>query len=1450
MDSIITADAVTVDDCDDSSRRVVDPSDISMESTTIFTTDTSSELCSRELAFLEKKESASSHDLKFAEFNNDQWWSKVATAQHFDSSETLSMILPKNVLYSRITKKHYVVKTNLSIEDLREAFESTGHTIAIDYRQSYVRYLAFDIDCACRKIINHANHNNLENVKIIAITLVRLLLSLRMIDLEDVDVREILETNDTQILQIMDEHCAIWMNSCGFHIYTSIPVSIPLHCYILSKLKAKIDENLCNIEIPTLMPLPYSAKTLGVPYKPAKNYQYTPSIVLSTQPTTMLEFHENLLILPPNVKSMGSIKAISVSMQESSGMNSQTLYYHSKLSKSKIIPVYPKYLMIGKSQHTPETEMLFNYINSMSKLVKTCIMELRLDDPSRGSSGSSSALMMTTNYDSSRNSNICGAGGSVVVDEQQNFMAHVDTKFENYRTTDYDYLVKSFMLTFNQNFIDQKIMDDEANYFINYALDFGCLYLQHAVVMLHYWMLEHLYSSEELPCERFIDKLTNVFTHDIIENSVCLKEFLKLYSDTVLYSYKSTSREMLNHFAFLKAYQINPFMDLTDTLLTIVEMRFGTDVEYCQKLGDKKKNERDVEHSRLFDFYCGVLIELGVVLHNSQTNTNFILVDNLYLVESTNNPCPDILTRYIRDGGAKYNSSAMIKNLLLKKKLLQHGTLFTTTEFQFQTNVGSFNSITGLYSAHCKFLRFSRKRNCAIWYNPFDNVFIQSEHQNIKCTQLQLWIRDFHSKIPEFVNKLYLDFIFIPAILQISLLPSIQEKNVGIMSKLLLDYDDLPLSASFIVEYYQIHPIYIYLITWIYTTYDGFVTLSDYTTLRNHAFQHKLVNNDDLFNDWYELLLPVAQNCTYNKNTKTHMEKLSSISDNKAIFNLDESFALKITIFTLLVSRCCSYKVFNSACAAICNTIINNDKNNDVKILLNIDKTKIDSQYVNLIEQLTNLSSKEDLIRIYRENLQTTKSRVFTNISKHEVPFDSKHIIRNRIIDTFIIICMSSFFDLETVKNLIECFSLLFVTKNVKKKLILFYGRGNVGKSAFCKMIKFMLEPFVGLFTNFQEASQRANVSTMYNGVILNEVCSVDGDVMKSHTGNDAESAVQFFSTVYENRETQALFYGATNKFIIFKKSKSNIIDRDTIDRLHVLELKGVQINADSSSVSDFLNMLVNNLVFKNTIVIDENSISSYAMCMAMLSFANYIQTRSPKEYIPALNTYIPSSIYYRTETFKANNKLYNFLLNLGFQREEMFYISKKELLRVVYKAIGRSKKLNNKSLIPYNSMDDFYIAFKQEFQVDLSVPDDAPIQGMQEYGLIQHIKDNLRVQKSIGSVITTKDVDDRVNYMFNSNKPDEFITNKDNAKFYMHRMNIDKYDSDRELYRDITFMQDTTSYLSFEDDSGNPINEILCMNSSSSSSNSNSGVVTPTEIRNNIVSSSEIDITTVDNIV
>lgn len=147
------------------------------------------------------------------------------------------------ILNSRTLRSEYYSESNFNINDLGRFFKETGTTLTIDYRKNYVRCAAWDFDCLCR--IRNVNEHTSESDLMHSLNFIRK------------------NFNNPQI--------STWVSpkGCGFHIYTDISISYPLHIVLTKSLNViNAYSSKFVIEIPKFMPLPYSAKIPMETYTP------------------------------------------------------------------------------------------------------------------------------------------------------------------------------------------------------------------------------------------------------------------------------------------------------------------------------------------------------------------------------------------------------------------------------------------------------------------------------------------------------------------------------------------------------------------------------------------------------------------------------------------------------------------------------------------------------------------------------------------------------------------------------------------------------------------------------------------------------------------------------------------------------------------------------------------------------------------------------------------------------------------------------------------------------------------------------------------------------------------------------------------------------------------------------------------------------------------------------
>lgn len=181
----------------------------------------------------------------------------------------------RTVVYSRINDQElrWPLESPILIPMLKDFFEFTGHTLAIDTHATYARLLAFDIDCLCRKGLefNHVDLSLMIEIKTFLVQMVQRLFGCTLV-------------------------VSLWNNKCGYHVYTNQRVSLPTHLYLNKQLELKFLDRPVVIEVPRFMPLPYSAKDPSNIYKPMDSLLLSEPMTFESSQTfwEMFEFSKEL----------------------------------------------------------------------------------------------------------------------------------------------------------------------------------------------------------------------------------------------------------------------------------------------------------------------------------------------------------------------------------------------------------------------------------------------------------------------------------------------------------------------------------------------------------------------------------------------------------------------------------------------------------------------------------------------------------------------------------------------------------------------------------------------------------------------------------------------------------------------------------------------------------------------------------------------------------------------------------------------------------------------------------------------------------------------------------------------------------------------------------------------------------------------------------------------------
>lgn len=1194
----------------------------------------------------------------------------------------------RTIVSSRATKKRYVWHNERALTGAQLAtyFSKTGHTLGVDLTRTYVRCFAIDVDCCCRasgiRKTEHVNEHVATNIA----------------KRTSVVLRETLNLDRDPIL-------SLWRLECGFHLYSDIAVSLPTHLYLVNIVRASLcsSEGMAVLEVPSIMPLPYSAKLQHKPYKP----------MLPTQPDTpnLMADYEQKIFHELFRISKTEREDCTVACLRSERQGSLYLSRESHAQRLGCPINYSRILDVEfRQNHEYMSEQMRRYV----KFIKD---EVTLHDtnPEDEEEDSTDASVLRLEYITDEK--VCSS------------------------------LVR-FMQRFNKTFIKEESADPQT--FVNLSLNkYGALNLQHYIVMLHKFF------ADSITLERFKrEVLMAIYGERTLRDDPCMERFVRYYDSHTYDSYTDSWEFMMKHLMFLHQHEIDPCDRLNEQIDCYIRHKMGVEsaLKFAEKNFTLPKSEQSKANHSVITHYIEALVQLRVVMYNSSTSNYYILDNgNHYRVSTKLDGIPTIISDWI--GAHKRTMDECYSRIIMNSSRFTYTQtdLLSECKFQFSTSVGVFNSIIGLYSSKSRFLRFLCHRDFAIWEinTPYHMFAEQNERIIERLKVADRMVDILHNRITD----IFVHFILAPAMLQLKRVLFVDEFRIAKFNQMIHRHQDLS-SANFLIEYFPIDPRFVFVIMHIYNKYDGSNTLSTYAKLSDHVFDYNRVDE----NSWRQRFTPILETLSY-ETRDTQLETLRSINGD-SVSSPSAEFCLYATLIAVCFIKCKTFAPMLRAFDVTSKSLS--------EVVRHPHPEYHDFSYE------TNLDS-------YRKNAERAIRIIFG------APLDPH--TRN-LVNAMFILGMSTHFDPETTVELLSTISVLFVPYNLLKKIFLYYGIGGVGKTLICNVIQTLASPKVGRYNNLSQAVERANVTAKTNVTILNELHWVDAETIKSVTGNDAVSTKQFYTQEYEMHNSQSLIYGATNSIVSFRGQTD--VDRVTVSRFHAIRLCGRQINMQKRCGSLFI-MLTDNQIYRGTIMFKERDLSN---AVAWLAYCSYVRRRDSNHF-PRINEDNVDSAQYREDIYRSNNKLYDFLSELGIQEAPGFTMSADLLVNLVRQRINNRKTSNMANGIGSSSKQckfENIQAFKNQFRIQYGVKleNGRFVSDMQQIGLIDHITTNMSTVPSPGTIIRDEDIDERIR-MYSSG------SDRDNASSYFQRENQHTYDYEARVYRDIEFAHDFSKYMGNE---------------------------------------------------
>lgn len=1153
------------------------------------------------------------------------------------------------IIVSRSLKTSYMWPKDkpLTIKEL-EVFSENGHTLGIDYKLTYCRMFALDLDCTCRKTGSSIEHINENTVMLVVEKL-----------------KELFQST----FNISTAKFSIWKNNCGFHIYTDIPVSMPTHLFLKKQLEANVEFLTQPIvfEVPSVMPLPYSAKVTGCAYKPINlnpEFDNTPMTIYKDKQESLELFAFQRIQL--DGRTVAKISSI---------IGDEFLV---KQPRSIIRRNTPKLINVSSITLCDN----FNYMTQFQEYVTLMVSQYNAQ---------------VTNI---KNINFCEFPE--------------DERFQ----------IRMFMGRINKLFGTPG--DESCDVFIKIsALDYGGLYLQPFVAALY---LDLTFKFEKF--NKFQELLKKLYK-SAMDQYNSIKVFVELVNEQTFQAYaEETGESIINYLHFMISHNTLPTQSLNEQINTIMEKMTDTTADVVRQIIQKESKDNDKSRAEtividIMEKFKKIFYEMKVLFHDQSRSIYYYLnpthgTSHKSCAKLNEDLYPSAIRLWI---GHSPIATNVMKQMLEKSHDMHISDPigFTITDYMYSTKVGVFNAAVGLYTAHTRFLRFNKFRNVSIWpYNTPEKMFYAQNEAVLEHYEVVTKVVNI---IHDNLLDLYTHCIVAPAFIQLRSLISIEERFIYQVFTMISYHKNFE-CAHFLVEYYQFDPKIIYLLIHMCNEYGGLEIFYSYRTLCEKIFQTDSVSPIL----WSEKFQSIMSHATYDNTATTYMEKLESLKG-KHIEHVTNSTYLFVVLMLACIIKCESYKDFIIAFGIQLPTIINKHPlYHDFKYSTNI------------------YSMKSNIIR-----------------ARNIVFGDNLTYFQHTLVDELISICMSADFRPETVINYLTSVGSMFIPTNVLKKLLLIQGDGNVGKSLACKKITSIAEPSAARFPDINDVISRANIAE-YSAVVLNEAYKLDSSQLKIVTGNDDTSFSRFYTQDYELKQMQTHMFGATNIHVSFKCRED--VDRTSVLRLYAVEFTGKQCPAESSH-SSLMSMMVDGFYFSGILSpIYNDSVNA----LRWLSFGIYMTGRDIN-YFPKLDVSCSSCRDYQHTVYYNNSKLYKFLVNSGLVDAPGFTILKQRFLDIVRQNLDKNGK--------YSTMPMFKAEFEKQYGISFDKV--THILNFQQSGLIQHVIDNMMVVDEPGSIITSEDIQSRLE-MYSS------MDHRDNARKYFTRHQEKHYDYTDCVYKNIAF--------------------------------------------------------------
>lgn len=1150
---------------------------------------------------------------------------------------------------------------------------------------------------------------------------------------------------------------SVWQReTCGVHIYnTDLKcVSLPTLVDIVQQLSSHFHNREVKFEVPINMPLPYSAKFPKMCYLP-----HGPFINFSIQINRIRDqiFIEQYEFNKENCGDMSKIRISTV--------DGEVFYLNRKrkVTMARALPKFPLPLIDLFVNRDNGWQFVRSYLENM---VKNYTKQSHCE------------------VDNSITSTLSGPNEIIVG------------------------TVKTCLVWFNKTFSDSN-NDESYSLFVHKSLEDHML--QHYIVALHKCVMTELKMSMTTTLfNDFKSTITSMYSHAIPNNKV-LARYLKYYTRETYNAYTvECGYVMFQHMRYRDKYNIKSNMSTLDVLNTILCRELCKEKPEDYRLEYHEKGApKDLLISSFLNSYIPALIELRILMYGDRLW--FMIERGCFYTshKNLNNVILPALTAWL---GPDDKVAKNVHNTILAAAAdftVADTDLFThNNDFLIATEVGVFNSITGLYTATTRFLRYYRYRRMAVWPKHNESTCDTTIYPEVNENVL-----DYQEKVTEYVHflrnnthKIFLHFIFAPAMFQLTKVEAVVEERTEDFIHILGEFvPKLIPDAFFIAECFAINERMIYTMLYVNNTFPNkFLVFLDYEKLAQLVFGRHcnlettggdVQTTTSYWKDWY--LTNLDPKFSYDSSAESYMDRIRSIKGlNVDAKDEDDETLFTIIMLAVVLLKRNDFKMFTRA-FGYSDGLLNLKKEMPAAYAKDFDFTVNSSTFVS--------------------NLNRAKMLLFSE-EKLQDPFTEA------IVNSICSVCMSTYFNQERTCDAFNILSALYVMHNQHKKLFVLYGAQHTGKSAFANYIRIMASPQCCIQSDLKE-HLRTGMGGVNNVVILNEMRDLNFDIVKMITGNDSASIRKFHTQEFMHHDKQALIYSCTNVVPINRSGERQVADTDTasIDRFHAVQFVGAHVT-NNVYFSSLYHMMLDKVMYKSHSPV----LNVTANCMNWLAFVNYYEYRDKATFYIPLEISSSDSVTYRDRIRYNNNKLYKFLFHCGLRSEKQFNISYANFKFMVEQHITQEKQqqcLEQEdcegplTLLPVvaasndalkrrrqdksstlkrlkadgsyiNSMAEFNRRFFEDSGIDLKLKPNT-IRNYHCVEVIDHIKQNMSVLCKDDGVITMQDIDRQLFVYLDRNI-------KTNASDYFQRFNCNTYSNETRTFQGIVFKYEPIEFIHF----------------------------------------------------